>query len=543
MMVFFQIAGGVALTIFGIRFLRKGLDRLFGGKLVAWLAKMTKQRWKAFAAGTGVGTLAPSSTALSLITLQMLNTGQLTAERMLAVLLGTNVGITVTVQLLAFRIQDYAGLFIVVGVIGFQFLNREILRGIGQCVLSLGFIFLAMQLIGDGAVSLKANEESMEWMHLFEGHSLLTFLFVTIFTVLVQSSTASIGLAIALSGSGLFGSELLIPWVLGANMGIALTGLIAGWPMLEGRRLATANLLVKFVVALPILFVPGLFLAGLESLPGSLARDMATFHTGFNLLVGILAVPLLGPITRLVQLMIVPHQDSKGLPVVESYLDEQALQSPSLALANATRETLRMADHVKLMLESFWQGYSTRDMKLIRCVRQEDDNVDTFDRDINDYLSQLREGMTTDEVRWQFVLQTFANELESAADLIDRSLCDTLGKQTAQAVYLPEADYQVLQELYERVIERFNIAVGFLASRGGGEVEAFLNGKETLNTWCRDAQQQHYERLYKANASDLAASAYFLDLLNGFRRFNSHITAIGYAVSKPGKRKEKLPVV
>ncbi|HRJ73166.1 MAG TPA: Na/Pi symporter, partial [Terrimicrobiaceae bacterium] len=111
MMVFYQIAGGIALTIFGIRFLRKGLDRLFGGRLVAWLARMTQQRWKAFSSGVVVGTLAPSSTALSLITLQMLNTGQLTAERMLAVLLGANVGITVTVQLLAFHIQDYAGLF------------------------------------------------------------------------------------------------------------------------------------------------------------------------------------------------------------------------------------------------------------------------------------------------------------------------------------------------------------------------------------------------------------------------------------------------
>lgn len=129
MLIFIQIASGVALIIFGIRFLRKGLDRLFGGRLVIWLSRMTEQRWKAFFSGIVVGTLVPSSTALSLITLQMLNASRMAAAPMLAVLLGTNVGITVTVQLLAFHIQDYAGVFILVGVIGFQFLRREVLRG------------------------------------------------------------------------------------------------------------------------------------------------------------------------------------------------------------------------------------------------------------------------------------------------------------------------------------------------------------------------------------------------------------------------------
>lgn len=108
MTTFFELAGGVALTIFGVRFFRKGLDRLFAGQLVHWISQLTESRLKAFGCGIAVGALAPSSTALSLISLQMINAGQLSAERMLAVLLGSGVGITVTVQLLAFHIQDYA---------------------------------------------------------------------------------------------------------------------------------------------------------------------------------------------------------------------------------------------------------------------------------------------------------------------------------------------------------------------------------------------------------------------------------------------------
>ena len=537
-----EVAGGVALILFGIRFLRKGLDRLFGGRLVAWISRMTERRWKAFGAGIVVGALAPSSTALSLITLQMMRTGQLTTQRMLAVLLGANVGMTVMVQLLAFHAQDFAAFFIVLGVLGFQFLKREILRGVGQCLLSLGFIFLAMQLIGAGAAALGADPASAGWIRLFEGHPLLTFVFVIGLTICVQSSTASIGFAIAMSAGGLFGPDLLVPWVLGTNIGVSLTGLAAGWNSLEGRRLATANLLVRGVVAVALLLLPALTAALVTILPGSPARELATFHTGFNLFVGLLAIPFIGPLTRLVTMMIVPREaPASGLPAVSTYLDPLALESPSLALANATRETLVMADGVKVMLQSFWKGYASRDLQLMLRVQQEDDRVDLSYRGIKDYLSRVEGGMSEEETRWQFALLTFSNELESVGDLIEKNLCDLLRKQAADGTMLPEPDFLALQELYERVMARFNVAVSLLASRGGSQTKAFLVGKESLNEWCRQAQRAHYDRLRRGGGT-LAASAYFLDLFEGFRRINSHVSSIGYVFAPPAPRRRPRAV-
>jgi phosphate:Na+ symporter len=533
MTVALQIAGGVALILFGIRFLRKGLDRLFGGRLVAWISRMTERRWKAFGAGVVVGTLAPSSTALSLISLQMMNTGKLTTQRMLAVLLGANVGMTVMVQLLAFHAQDFAALFIVLGVLGFQFLHREVLRGVGQCLLALGFIFLAMQLLGSGAGALSADPATADWIRLFEGHPFLTFVFVSGFTICVQSSTASIGFAIAMSAGGLFGPELFVPWVLGTNIGISLTGLAAGWSTLEGRRLAMANLLTRLAVALPLLFL--LPVSALAEIPGPAVRELAVFHTAFNLLVGLLALPFLGPLTRLVELMIVPREVG-GLPETVTYLDPQALESPSLALANATRETLRMADGVKAMFEYFWKGYSSRDLLLMHRVQQEDDRVDTSYRGIKDYLSRIQEGMSEEEKRWQLALFSFSNELESVGDLIEKHLCDLLRKQAADGTFLPDPDFATLQGLYEKVLSRFNVATALFDNRGSTQAKAFLGGKETLNEWCRQAQREHYERL-RNGVGSLAASAYFLDLLEGFRRINSHVSSIGYAFTPNSPRR------
>jgi len=532
-----EIAGGVALILFGIRFLRKGLDRLFGGRLVAWVSRIVERRWKAFGAGIAVGTLAPSSTALSLIVLQMMHSGGWTAQRMLALLLGANVGMTVMVQLLAFHPQSLAALFLVLGVVGFQFLHRELLRGIGQCLLALGFVFLAMQFLGAGATAMSMDPSSADWLRLFEGHPLLTFAFVAGLTICVQSSTASIGFAIAMSAGGLFGPELLVPWVLGANFGVSLTGLVAGWGTLEGRRLAMASLLVRAAVAAPFLLLPDLSAALLERLPGSVGRELALFHTGFNLLAGLLAIPFLGPITRLVQVMIVPRETVSGrLPGVETHLDPQALESPSLALANATRETLAMADAVKTMLHCFWKGYATRDLLLIQRVQNEDDRVDAAYRGIKDYLSRIQDGLSEEEMRWQLTLLTFSTELESVGDLIEKNLCDLLRKQTADGTMLPDPDFLALQELQGRVLIRFNIAQSLLANRGGSQAKAFLAGKETLNEWCRQTQHAHYERLRRGGVT-LAASAYFLDLFEGMRRVNSHISSIGYAFASPAPRR------
>src|ERR1700726_3102024 len=142
-----------------MRYVRKGLDRLFGNQLVDWLQKMTDNRYKAFFAGMIAGAIAPSSSAIAMLSVQMLNQTALTAGRMLAVVLGANVGITVSVQLVAFRLQDYSGLFLLTGGIGFLFLRRAIFRGTGQMLLGIGLVFLAMGIIGSAATPAAKNSD------------------------------------------------------------------------------------------------------------------------------------------------------------------------------------------------------------------------------------------------------------------------------------------------------------------------------------------------------------------------------------------------
>ena len=296
-MVLLNIAGGIALILFGIRFLRKGLERLLGFGLHAWLKRMSQRPWRAAIAGGGFGTVAPSSTAQTLLTLQLVKAGELSREGALAFLLGANAGITVTVQLIALRVFDYYSLFLVAGFIGFQFFRSERIRGSGQSLLGLGLIFLAMTIISDAARVLAADPEFVTVLDLLQNHRLLLMLFAAVFTLSAQSSTAVIGLGLAFAATGKASLELLVPIVLGANLGIGLTSLFAGYATSAGRALAVANLAVKgLLIAAALIFLPQL-IGVLASTPGDTARQAANMHTVFSLiavLVGVVFGGLLG---------------------------------------------------------------------------------------------------------------------------------------------------------------------------------------------------------------------------------------------------------
>jgi len=526
--VILYLLEGLALIVFGIRFLRKGLDRLFGSRLSSWLAMRTQNRWQAFGAGIAAGTVAPSSTALSVLSLQMLQTGRLSPEKMLAVLLGGSVGMTVTTQLLASGVTNEAGYLLIVGVIGFQILRREIYRGIGQCLFALGLLFLGLHEISRGATIMADEPQARNILAMTLSSPGLTLLSAAILAVLLQSSTATIGLALGLASGGVFPVPAMVPWVLGTNLGVAVTSLLVGWGSWEGRRFGSASVLTRAVVAVPIFLVSGWLTFAVSQLPVSEFRQLALLQTGFNLVVGLLAVPFLGQITRCVRFLVAPQPGDETTQQQE-FLDEKALVSPSLALAQATRQTQLMADQINTMFGQYWSAETTRNTDLAKRLQQEEDKIDTFNTSISDYLSRIGEGMSQEDTQWQFTLLAFANELESVGDIIDKNLCDSIIKRAAELVVFSPAESEILRQVHVAVAKRLQVAIGLLAWRGVDSAKEFLAGKETFNDWCRVLEKEHFQRLKAREPATVGSSAYFLDILNSFRRINSHISSIGYA--------------
>lgn len=528
-MMLLNIAGGVALILFGIRFLRKGLDRLLGHGLHAWLERMAQRPAKAAAAGFAFGTVAPSSTAQTLLTLQLLNAGKLSTESMLGFLLGANLGITVMVQLIAFRFFDYYAPFILVGLVAFQFMKSETVRGFGQAVLGIGFIFLAMNLISTAARGLTANADFATVLGVLVHHRVLLVIFAAVLTFLTQSSTAVIGLALALGEVGIAGLGLLMPVVLGANLGIGLTSLAAGFATWAGRRLAAANLLLKSgVIALALIFFPSLETA-FSHLPGSLVRQGANFHTAFNILVVFIGVALATPLGRLTRRAVKPLEIEPGVRPLASHLDPAALPSPVFALANAARETLRLADEVRGMLESGWRAGRSHNVELARSVRRHDDRVDELNANIKLYLSQIpADALTPRDSQLQFGLLNFSSQLEAIGDVIDKSVCGPVLAHVRDDVQFHPDDETALDVLYHKVLRRFDTAISVLATRDREMARQFLQEGDELKQWCIDTQKKHYARGAPVDPRSVEASTRFIDTLNVLRRISGQLNTIGH---------------
>ncbi len=537
-MVLLNIAGGVALMLFGIRFLRKGLERVLGHALHAWVERMGASRGTTAFAGLAFGAAAPSSTAQTLLTLQLLNAGKLPADRLLVFLLGANVGITVTVQLISFRFFEYYGLLLVAGVAGYLWARSENWRGAGQAVLALGFVFLAMNLIGGAARTLTGDPDFQTVMGVLVHHKWLLLLFAAGLTFATQSSTATIGLVIALADAGTCSLDAVLPVVLGANLGLGLTSLVAGWQTLAGRRLGLANLLLKCAALVLAMLLFPTVLRWTDAMPGGVPRQAANAHTVFNLVVAFAGAALAGVVGRIVTRTVRETRPGGGLGAVTTHLDPSALPSPVFALANASRETLRLAEEVRNMLAGSWRGYVEHSPALIRQVQQHDDRVDEMHAAIKLYLSQIpMEAMTPRDSQMQFGLLHFASQLETVGDLIDKNFCSPLLKQLAAPLPLSEGDAADLSDMHARTMRRLDTAILVLTTRERSVAQHFLKEGDELKEWCIDMQKRHYQRLGGGDARQLEASTLFLDLVNALRRISGQLNTIGhtFAGEKPPK--------
>ncbi|HZC35963.1 MAG TPA: Na/Pi cotransporter family protein [Chthoniobacterales bacterium] len=533
-MPFLNIATGVILVLLGMRYVRKGLDRLVGNRLVDWLQQMTKNRYQAFFAGAVAGCVAPSSTAIAMLSVQMLNETRLTAERMLAVVLGANVGITVSVQLLAFRLQDYAGAFLFAGGIGFLFSNRAIFRGIGQMLLGIGLIFLAMGMIARAGSIAATNPDLKLLFGVAEHYPLLVFLVTALLTLALQSSTASIGLGIGLAQSGLLTPGTMMPWVIGANLGITLTMMLAGWGSTEGRRLAIGSLLIKGCGAAALLFAGADFFAFvLKYLPGAIDRQAANLNTLFNLVLGLAALPVLSLIYRMVVFLIEsPNVDESG--ETDTYLDPLLLQSPSLALSHAAREELRLMDELKLMLRTVWLIFTGKNVRLACKVEELQKRLEQTEEGLKEYLSQVSdENLNEEDVAWKFIVLDYAQDLGTVGTLIRRDLTDAVLREAQSTNELSPEDRKELEALYSRTLERLEKAATVLMSRDHHLAIQLIREKEEINNRLRLFRKRRVEKPVQPTNSNC------LDLLDSLRRINSQLTSIGYALVRNATKSDQ----
>lgn len=528
---YFNFFGGIALLLLGVHSLRRGSERVFGVRLRRLLQSATKNSGRSLLVGLVASIVMPSSTAVVLLSMEAINAGYMSFPHVLALMLGANIGFTAMVQLLAFKFYIYNAIFITAGVPLYLFSKRLDVRGAGQAVLGIGFLLLSLQILSAAVAPLKGSVDAGVAMRLLASHPVWLVLFASALDLILQSPTATIGIGLALCAQGILPIHGAVAVVLGANLGIGVTALIVGFPKVDTRRVAVGNLLFKVagvVACIPLVpvLVPALRLMS----PAGDTQLIANAHTLFNVALAVIFLPLVPPLARWLERLI-PSQPPGEEGTGPRYLDVAALQSPALALGQATREILHMADHVQTMLRDAYRCFQGADLDFCARVQAHDDIVDSLDREIKAFVTRLSEqALHPDESRREVALLTFSNELETIGDIIDKNLVELAKKKISLRVGFSKEGWVELDEFFHEVLANSEMAVAAFAGQDPELAKRLLRQKHHLNERELELRQRHFHRLHAGLAESIETSAIHLDVLTNLSHINSHLTSVAYPI-------------
>jgi phosphate:Na+ symporter len=387
--ILLALFGGMALLLYGIQLTGDGLQRAAGARLRGLLTGLAQNRFMALASGALVTAVIQSSSATTVMLIGFVAAGLMAFRQTLGIILGADVGTTLTVQLIAFRITDYALLLVGLGFTMMFVAHRRAMKDLGQAVLGFGLIFLGLKLILDGVAPLKENPLATQLIASVAGSAMLAVLTSAVFSALVHSSAATIGLALALATQGLLDLPGAIAIVIGANIGTCATALMAAvGASAEAKRVAVAHIAFKLLGAAVVFPFIHPFTTLVAATAHDAARQIANAHTLFNVGISLLFLPATPFAARAIEAL-VPDEPTGDNPFRTRYLDERALDQAALALGQATREALRMADVTQGMLRDVATVFRGDNQELLEDVERRDDQVDFLEREIKLFLARL----------------------------------------------------------------------------------------------------------------------------------------------------------
>ena len=530
-MTLLSLFGGLALLLYGMQLIGEGLQRAAGGHLRHLLTRMTSTRLAAVGSGALVTAIIQSSSATTLMLIGFVSAGLLTFPQSLGVILGADIGTTVTVQLLAFRVQELSLLLVGVGFATVFFARRGLLKSLGQVVLGFGFIFLGMKVMNDGLAPLADNELTRQVLVALAGNPFLGLLVGAVLSAGMASSAATIGLTLSLGQQGLLPLSASLPVVLGANIGTCATALAASMrSSSDARRVAVAHIAFKVLgVALVFPFIgPLANLVALTSLDP--ARQIANTHTFFNVAISALFLPF-APWAARVITALVPEEERGDNPYRTRYLDDRFLEQPALAIGQAMREALRMGDVAQVMLRDAMVVMRTNNQELLEDVERRDDQLDYLEREIKLFIARLgRETMSPDMAQKEIALISFIGNLENIGDIIDKNLMELARKKLYQGRRFSEAGEAELIEFHGMVSKNLERAIAGFAANDRSLAQEVLDQRPVVRQRERELRDSHLARLRRGLAESLETSEIHLDVLTNLKRISSHITALVYPI-------------
>jgi phosphate:Na+ symporter len=450
--------GGLALFLFGMDLMTKALKRAAGDRMKDLLGSMTRNRLVGVGMGAFVTGIVNSSSVTTVILVGFISAGLMSMAQSVSVIMGANIGSTVTAQILAFKVTRFALPMITIGFLLSFLAKREDVEEYGRILLGMGLVFFGMGVMSDAMAPLRSYEPFINFMSTVS-NPFTGALVGALFTAVIQSSAATTGIVIVLAGQGLIGLETAIAIALGANIGTCAT---AGLAVIGKPREAVraALVLVLFNVAGVAIWI-GLIgelaeiartISPTGGVEGTAPRQVANAHTIFNVLNTLIFISFTPQIARLVEWLVPDRPLSKEEPLPVKFLDDNLLDTPAVALQNARYEIVRLGEYVGMMLDHALPTALGDSRKALADLADLDKPVDRLHRQIIAYLGQISlTSLSPEQARLLMRLVEIANDLEHIADRIAADVVTSARKRLDEHVSLDQHAVERVTSLHSEV--------------------------------------------------------------------------------------------
>lgn len=526
-----NLLSAIALLVWGTHLVRAGILRIYGAKLREVLSRSVSNRFTALLAGLGVTGLIQSSTATALIATSFTSRGLITTAPALAIMLGADIGTSMMVQVFSLNLSWLSPVLLFLGVVLFLAWENGAAGRLGRVLIGLGLIILALKLIMVATQPFTQGAGVKVMFASLTGDLLLDMLVGALLAVLSYSSLAVVLLTATLVSTGIIAVDVALALVLGANLGSGILAVLTTLNMSpEARRVPLGNLIFKLLGCL--LFMP--FLApvqqALASLDPNVQRMVVNFHLLFNLVLAAVFIYATGPVARLTERLLAAPQRGAD-PSQPRHLDHSALATPSLAIACAAREALRLGDVVETMLKGVMTVLQTNDLALGKRLRTLDDTIDDLYTAIKLYLTRIsHEALEDAESRRWTDIVSFTINMEHVGDMLERILIDLEEKKILKNRNFSEAGLAEICDLHQRLVGNLQLGLSVFLEGDLKSAQRLLEQKEQFRNLEMAYADNHIKRLLGNTPQSIETSSLHLDLISDMKRINSHICSIAYPI-------------
>lgn len=523
-----QLIGGLGLFLYGMKLMGDGLENAAGENLKNILEKVTSNKFMGVLVGAIVTAIIQSSSATSVMVVSFVNAGLMNLAQTVGVTMGANIGTTITAQMVTLDFEAIVPLFIGIGAIMLLTVKKKRNKDLSAIILGFGILFLGMSTMSGAMEPLKESNAFKDVIDIMGNNVFLGILAGLVATAILQSSSATTGILVALGSTGVIEIEVAIPIILGCNIGTCITAVLASTSGNKAaKKAAFLNVLIKVVGVIIMLPFIGYLRDVVVYITSDVGKEIANAHTIFNVVTSIVLLPFSNVLVGIVN-KVMPGEEEISMdgPI---YLDKNLLETPIVAITQVLKETIRMGEISKSNVELAMRAFMDNDEERIKKVYENEEIINTLEKAITRYLVQLS-SHELPESDSQILSATFhvINDLERIGDHAKNIVELATEKINNNVKIAPQAREEVLH-MYDRTIEAVQIALDSYKNKDLNIAESIKPVEEKINNYEKVLRENNITRLNE-RICDANASTIYLDLISNLERIGDHATNIAETV-------------